>query len=1477
MAGLPRIFRIFVSSSFADMADERRALRTGAFGPLAARCAARGATFQAIDLRWGVSRAAALDQQTMPICLAEVRRCLHASPRLNFLVLLGDRRGWLPLPTVIPGDEFETLAEGMTRGERQLLETWYRVDRNTVPIARRLVRRTGRHERPAQWDTVEREVHEMLARVADRLPVGRRGRYISSAVEQEVAAGILDVPDPSGAFAVLRRSLPAAGPPDGRGLDGRHMRRLEQELRGKLTPEQILTFAAPAADPGARRRYLDRLTDEVCKRFTTVVDNVLDAEPTAREAAGSDGHRRLARQLSAVASPDSAANPSDGRLVGRRRMLAEVTRYLRGSDPAVLAVVGPAGTGKSALLAAAVDTASGGTTAGGGRERVMTVLRLLGTTPGTSGVEKLLRGLTDEISNRLEVDGEAASGDLHELLGRFGELLALAGPERPIWLFLDAVDQLTPEHGAHDLAWLPDPLPPHVRVVLSALPDTCDGAVTRRGGRLLRLDGLSVASGRLLLNRWLAAAGRTLTSAQQDTILDRFRVEGRPLWLRLAFEEARAWHSDDGSPELPSDLPGLIRRLYLRLARPEARGPTLVRHALGFVAASGLGLSETELLEVLSQDPAVMNEVRIRSHPEWRPELHSIPVVVWAQLRADLQPYLTERSVEDELLIGFYHRALAEVAAADALAPPNGVARHRQLADLFRRRGDPAGEGSWRGAPPRALAQLPLQLRASGSWEELTRLLHDFRFLERKAAVVDRVELSDGRGRSRLRFGGVHALRADLATLLTEPGAALPVGTRSTLEAVARALRLESDLLTRRPELLWQQVANRLLWHRDESIRALVEQEASRRKAAAETSWLRLQAPGSEPEALQHVLRAHGRAVSCALSPDGTLLVTGGQEGEAALWQVGSGELLAELRGHDQQVCDCTFGPDSRTIYTADVAGTLRRWFWDGVRATLRTARDVAGDRILSCAATARHVVTAGTAGLQVCAPDTLAVIAAPEDEPVQCCATSTNGDVIVAGYADGSVRTWVRRTGGAVQAVARRDAAHDGAVYGCAVDSAGATVLTGGRDGRLRLWDAQLQPRAEPLVPPGLPVVPTVWACAADRSVERIAVALAGGLLQVWDVPGRSVGVLSGHAGHVAAVAVSADGNLVASAGLDGAVRLWNTDDPLAAAPEPFSTLLQSLSISRDGRRLVTVDGYGLVRVQTIPAPVGDVLVETCQAWCVDASISVDQDRLVVVDEAAALEVWDLAPEPRRRHRLTHHRVAACVLLRGGVVVSAADDGTVMTWDTERGDLLWSVRFRPGVPVLAVHRRDQLVLVGSGSGEVGLLHPDTRRENRLREGGDAVLSCTFGAAGVIAAGTATGRVLRWNRHGATMSTQEESGAHSDRVLHLAAGTRAFPVVSASADHRLAAWPVARGSRPRWLTGHEGPVRQVACSPEAGLIVSASDDKSLRLWSVTGRPVAMLPITGNGQLLALHTPSGLIACGDDGGFTHLVTLTGSST
>ena len=138
MANQAQTFRIFVSSTFSDLKAERNALQAFVFPRLRELCEKHNARFQPIDLRWGVSSEASLDQQAMNICLGEVVRCRKVSPRPNFIVLLGDRYGWMPPPSQIPEDDFQAIRAVVADQDQTLMETWYSLDINAVPAERRL-------------------------------------------------------------------------------------------------------------------------------------------------------------------------------------------------------------------------------------------------------------------------------------------------------------------------------------------------------------------------------------------------------------------------------------------------------------------------------------------------------------------------------------------------------------------------------------------------------------------------------------------------------------------------------------------------------------------------------------------------------------------------------------------------------------------------------------------------------------------------------------------------------------------------------------------------------------------------------------------------------------------------------------------------------------------------------------------------------------------------------------------------------------------------------------------------------------------------------------------------------------------------------------------------------------------------------------------------------------------------------------------
>ena len=473
---------------------------------------------------------------------------------------------------------------------------------------------------------------------------------------------------------------------------------------------------------------------------------------------------------------------------GRGELLVRIADTLDRDDRYPLVISGPSGSGKSALLAKAAEQARGR------HPQPLVIARFIGATAASSDGRTLLESLTRQIVRAYGGDETDIPTEYSALAFSFRDRLALATVERPLILLVDALDQLAAADEAKGLAWLPAELPEHVHLVVSTLTGGIPEPVVRRLGRFagerpfIAIEPLSPDDGAAILKGWraerqhdplLGDVCRTLTDTQRGDLLAKFSAAGGlPIFLKIAYEQARRWRCYDGLPALSDGEPGLavdaagvIQDLFWGLERPENHGQVFVAHALGYLAAARHGLSEDELLDVLSADADVMAEFRRRSPGS--PRSDRLPVVVWSRLYHDLAPYLAERQAPGGLaVLGFYHRQVAEAAALRYCAGDEAIARHRGLAAYF------AGQPTWldaRGgrANVRKAAELAYQQTRGALWPELTATLTDFDFLE--AAV---------RGLS------VYALEADYRAALAAWGGAEP--DRSLVAAFEERLRLES-------------------------------------------------------------------------------------------------------------------------------------------------------------------------------------------------------------------------------------------------------------------------------------------------------------------------------------------------------------------------------------------------------------------------------------------------------------------------------------------------------------------------------------------------------------------------------------------------------------------------------------------------------------------------------------------------------------
>jgi len=111
-----RQIRVFVSSTFRDMHEERDYLVKFVFPQLRKLCEERAVTWTEVDLRWGVTDEEKAEGKVLPIVMAEIERC-----QPFFIGLLGDYYGQIYRDN-IPADLTERFPWLKNNGDKSLTE-----------------------------------------------------------------------------------------------------------------------------------------------------------------------------------------------------------------------------------------------------------------------------------------------------------------------------------------------------------------------------------------------------------------------------------------------------------------------------------------------------------------------------------------------------------------------------------------------------------------------------------------------------------------------------------------------------------------------------------------------------------------------------------------------------------------------------------------------------------------------------------------------------------------------------------------------------------------------------------------------------------------------------------------------------------------------------------------------------------------------------------------------------------------------------------------------------------------------------------------------------------------------------------------------------------------------------------------------------------------------------------------------------------
>ncbi|NJP08870.1 MAG: protein kinase [Leptolyngbyaceae cyanobacterium RU_5_1] len=287
-------------------------------------------------------------------------------------------------------------------------------------------------------------------------------------------------------------------------------------------------------------------------------------------------------------------------------------------------------------------------------------------------------------------------------------------------------------------------------------------------------------------------------------------------------------------------------------------------------------------------------------------------------------------------------------------------------------------------------------------------------------------------------------------------------------------------------------------------------------------------------------------------------------------------------------------------------------------------------------------------------------------------------------------------------------------------------------------------------------------------------------------------VKTLAGHTSYVNCLAISPDGQFLASGSADKTIKLWNLSTGQAIRTlKGHSSFVNTLVFSPNGEELISGGADRTINVWHLSTGQKTRTLTGHSSYVNALVVSPDGAKLISGSADRTIKVWSLTTGKEIRTLTGHTGYINAIAISpdGTTLVSASTDHAIKLWDFAKGQ---EIRTLTG-------------------------HSDYVNAIAISPDGTTLVSASTDQT-IILWDLATG-----------YKTQTLTG-HSSYINALAISNNGQTLLSGSSDQTIKLWDLTTAKEVRTLSGYRHAIRHFVVSPDWQAIITGSGDKIITIW-----------------------------------------------